>query len=164
MSTKFNVNEIFEIAIQIERNGAYFYKRCSQVIPEGSIKDLLVLLADVELKHEQIFLALLDQVKHSMRIAENFDPDDEALQYLHAMADGHVFDVSTDPAGQITGNESIEDILNTAMGREKESIIYYLGLKDFVPAGLGRDKIDVIIREEMSHVVFISNALRELKE
>ncbi len=163
MTTKFNINEIFEIAIQIERNGTYFYQRCAQIAQDKSIKDLLETLAEVEIKHEQIFLALLDQVKNELHLAKNFDPDEESIQYIHAMADGHVFDITNDPASQLTGKETMEDILKTALAREKESIIYYLGLKQFVPPGLGREKVDTIIREEMTHVLFISKALQELK-
>ncbi|MDX9702930.1 MAG: ferritin family protein [Candidatus Auribacterota bacterium] len=162
MTRKFNIKEIFEIAIRIEQNGAYYYQRCAQTLDDSDVKDLLTLLAEMEVKHEHIFMELLNQSERDVHLAENFDPDDEAVKYVQALADGHVFDLSTDPASQLTGNETIENILKTALSREKESIVYYLGLKDFVPGELGKDKVDSIIREEMTHIVFISNALRQL--
>lgn len=159
---KFNVNEIFEIAIQIERNGAFFYKRCADAAQDGPVKELLATLGEVEVKHEHIFTEMLRIIKNDVDIPNRFDPDNEAAHYLQAMADGHVFDLKNDPASQLTGKESVETILRAALGREKDSIVYYLGLKELVPDDLGKDKVDKIIKEEMSHVVFISNAIKEL--
>ena len=44
-------------------------------------------------------------------------------------------------------------VIETAIGLEKESILFYLGLKDIVPPKLGRVKIDEIIEEEKRHGV-----------
>ena len=60
-----------------------------------------------------------------------FDPDNEIALYLQAMADGHVFDTSSNPAEQLTSNETIEDILKIALAAEKDSIIFYVGLTEF---------------------------------
>ena len=57
---------------------------------------------------------------------------------------------------------SEEEILKIAIGLEKESIVFYVGIKDIVPKSLGKDKIDAIIREEMSHVVLLSDQLKNL--
>jgi rubrerythrin len=50
-----------------------------------------------------------------------------------------------------------------AISREKESIVFYLGLKGLVPENLGRNKIYDIIREEMKHLRLLSNKLASLK-
>ncbi len=49
---------------------------------------------------------------------------------------------------QLTGDETMVQVIDTAIGLEKESILFYLGLKDIVPPKLGRVKIDEIIEEE----------------
>ena len=59
--------------------------------------------------------------------------------YLKAIADGNVFDMKKEPDEQLTGKETIEDILKLAIEAEKDSIVFYLGLKNFVPAEAGKD-------------------------
>jgi rubrerythrin len=100
-----------------------------------------------------------DTLKEGDRRPTTFDPDDETSLYLHAMADGHVFDVRVDPADKLTGEESAKDILQLAVGQEKDSIVFYLGLKDMVPEVMGKEKIDEIIREEMRHIGFLNKEI-----
>ena len=61
----------------------------------------------------------------------------------------------------MTGDESIEDILRLAIGREKDSIVFFLGMKDLVSEKLGKDRIDGIIREEMNHITILSKKISE---
>jgi rubrerythrin len=75
------------------------------------------------------------------------------------MADGRVFDVRSNPAEKLSGKESLKDIVQFAIGMEKDSIVFYLGVKDMVPSALGKDKIDAIIREEMRHITILSKEL-----
>jgi rubrerythrin len=58
----------------------------------------------------------------------------------------------------------MEEILKAAIVAEKDSIIFYLGLKNAVPERLGGEKIDIIIEEEMSHITLLSNELLALKK
>jgi rubrerythrin len=83
--------------------------------------------------------------------------------YLRAMADGHVFDLKRDPSEQLTGSESTEDIIRMGIGAEKNSIVFYLGLKELVSAPSGKDKVDAIIKEEMSHISTLTQKLADLK-
>ena len=80
------------------------------------------------------------------------------------MADGHVFDVKADPAELFTGKETMENILQTAMGMEKDSIVFYLGMKELVPERLGKDRIDAIIKEEMGHLASLGRELAALRQ
>jgi len=51
-------------------------------------------------------------------------------------------------------------IIDTAVGLEKESILFYLGLRDMVPPKSGREELDQIIREEQRHLTQL-NAFRK---
>jgi len=57
----------------------------------------------------------------------------------------------------------VEDILQMAIGLEKDSIVFYLGMKEMVPERLGRGKIDGIIKEEMRHVNDLSREFETLR-
>ena len=58
---------------------------------------------------------------------------------------------------------SIEEILKIAITAEKDSIVFYLGMKDVVPVNLGKEKLDRIIKEEMNHITILSKKLLSIK-
>ena len=92
-----------------------------------------------------------------------FDPYDEVSQYLAAMADTMGGEGSPSVADSLTGDETLEEILRIAVGLEKDSILFYLGIKDLITSQSGKDRIDEIIREERRHVAQLSNLLEKLK-
>jgi hypothetical protein len=87
------------------------------------------------------------------------DLDDTATQYLHAMANGLVFDVDGDPAARVRSLQTVDAILRTALQMENLSISFYTGIQRAMPASWGPERVEAIIQEEMSHVVYISNEL-----
>jgi rubrerythrin len=46
---------------------------------------------------------------------------------------------------------------------EKDSIVFYVGIKDLVPEKLGKNKIDNIIDEEKKHILLLANELAALE-
>ena len=52
-----------------------------------------------------------------------------------------------------------EQALKLAMEFEKDSIVFYLGMRDAVPEKLGRDRLDGVIKEEMGHIRLLSREL-----
>ncbi|MFQ5906200.1 MAG: ferritin family protein [bacterium] len=164
MSLDFNVDEIFEMAEQIERNGAGFYRKAAQGGGDTHACQLLLDLAAMEEEHERVFASMRKELSKQERESTVFDPYQEAVLYLRAMADGVVFDVKDDPSKRLTGKESMGDILRTAVGLEKDSIVFYLGMKDLIPERLGKGKVDDIVKEEMKHITLLSRQLRSLKQ
>jgi rubrerythrin len=55
------------------------------------------------------------------------------------------------------------EILKAAIGIEKDSIAFYLGMKDMVSERRGKEKIEEIIREEMEHIRLLSHELMARK-
>ncbi len=164
MSIEFNADEIFEIAEQIERNGARFYRKAAGSAPDPKRRQLLLGLAVMEDDHEKEFASMRADLQEQQRIETAYDPSGDAVLYLRAFAEGHVFNVRADPSELLTGQETMEDILHTAIGLEKDSIAFYVGIKEIVPERLGKGKIDGIIKEEMSHVTTLSRELAALKQ
>ncbi|UCG21581.1 MAG: ferritin family protein [Deltaproteobacteria bacterium] len=159
MSFDFNADEILAMAEQIERNGALFYRKAAGLVKNAEVNKLLLDLAAWEEGHEKAFASMRNILKERERQPTTFDPEDETSLYLRAMADGHVFDVRVDPTDKLTGKESVTDILRMAIGQEKDSIIFYLGVRDLVSEVMGKDKIDEIIREEMRHIGFLNKQI-----
>jgi len=158
MSIDFNADEVFEIAEQIERNGAKFYRTVSESVANADKKKILVDLAEMEDEHEQTFKSLRSKLSMDEKIQTTFDPEGESERYLRALADTRVFyETEVDTT-------SFEEILKSAITAEKDSIVFYLGMKDVVPAHLGKQKLDDIIKEEMGHISLLSKELMELKK
>ena len=114
--------------------------------------------------HEKTFAAMRAELTDSERMPAVFDPDDEVGMYLQSMADGRVFDIKADPSKKLTGSETPQGILNLAIGLEKDSIVFYLGLEEYIPPKAGRDKIRAIIKEEMGHITLLNDKLKVLEQ
>jgi rubrerythrin len=162
MSIQFNADEIFEMAEQIERNGARFYRKAAEGFDDSGVQSTLLNMASWEDDHLRIFSEMRASLPDKERGWEMFDPEGQAGMYLRAMADGHIFDLKTDPSAKLTGQETLEDIYKIAIGLEKDSIVFYQGLREMVPENQGRDKVDGILQEEMKHVTILSDQLDAL--
>lgn len=161
MGITFNADEIFEMAEQIERNGTKFYRAAAEKL--SAVREVLLDLAAMEDEHEETFAGMRKHLSEQERELMVFDPENEVALYLQAMASGYVFDLKKDLSQQLTGKETAEDILKMAIGAEKDSIVFYLGLKDFVPPRAGKDKVEAIITEEMGHITVLNRKLTDLK-
>lgn len=163
MSVTFNAIEIFEMAERIERNGVQFYRKAAEGLSDQDLRQTLLDLADMEEEHEETFANMRKEISYKERELITFDPENEMTLYLQAIANGHVFDLTKDPSEQLTGKETVEDIVKLAIEAEKDSVVFYVGLKNFVPAKAGKDKVDEIIKEEMEHIAELSQRLEAWK-
>ena len=163
MSITFNAFEIFEMAEQIERNGVKFYRKAAKNISDQNVCQMLLDFADMEVQHERTFAGMKKKLSDEARELREFDPENEVALYLQAVADGHVFDLDKDMSQQLKGNETAEEILKLAIDAEKDSIIFYLGLKDFVSIEAGKDKVEAILKEEMGHITVLNQKLSVAK-
>lgn len=161
MTIPFNADEVFEMAEQIERNGSKFYRAAASKF--SALRKLLTSLADMEDQHEKTFAAMRTQLSAEETETPVFDPDGEAQMYLRVMADGHVFDLRTDPGDRLEGIKTPRNLLKMAMCAERDSIAFYVGLRESVPAKAGKDKVEAIIREEMGHITTLNEKLETLK-
>lgn len=159
MAIAFNADEIFQMAEQIERNGAAFYRLAATQFPAQ--QHLLTILADQEDQHLATFSALRAQLTDKEREGVEFDPGQEAGDYLKAMADRRVVDIRRQPQDLLKNNTSFADVIGTAIGMEKDSIVFYIGMQDMVLPALGRDKVSLIISEEKQHIVFLNRLFNE---
>jgi len=161
MSIRFNADEIFAMAVQIERNGQAFYQKAADIQKDDATRDYFLELVGMEKEHVTTFQNMREQFSEA---GEAMDLYDEAGQYLATMADGYKVEGSPKITAELTGEETMEEILRLAIGLEKDAVLFYLGMKDVVPEGLGKDKVDWIIEEEKQHLVTLTAKLKALKE
>ena len=156
MSFEFNADEVFEVAEEIERIGAKFYRDAANDISDPKKKKILLDLAIMEDEHEQTFKKLRSELTRNEKLMTTFDPNGESEDYLKSLARTRVF------YQKELYTNSFKEILKSAITAEKDSIVFYLGMKDVVPSHLGKEKLDNIIKEEMSHIRLLSKELLEL--
>ncbi|MFC1551367.1 rubrerythrin [Candidatus Latescibacterota bacterium] len=160
MGISFNADEIFEMAEQIERNGAKFYRiAAEQQADDEEARKMLLNLAVMEDEHEKTFAEIRAAIITGPPIVEVYDPEDLAALYLQAIANGRVFDIKKDPSEILSERKSLEEILKIAISLEKDSIVFYMSFRDMVTEESGKEKIDYIINEEKQHIVGLSNQL-----
>ncbi len=159
MSITFNADEVFEMAEQIERNAGKFYREAATKAPERPVKDTFLRLAGMEDSHLRTFQQMRKSLSDQEKGGTTFDPEGEASLYLQAMADDRGFEGMRNRNVRLTGKESTQELLEIAIGAEKNSILFYVGLKSLVPDEAGKDKIEAIIMEEVRHAADLRRQL-----
>jgi len=157
MAFDFNARDIFEMAKEIERNGAEFYSSAAEKVDRDDQRELLLSLAKMEEEHEETFKNMEAELTAKEQTETVFDPENEAFLYLKALADTRIF------YEKELDMSSMKAILKTALSAEKDSIVFYLGMKELVPEKYGKNRLEGIIKEEMSHVRLISKELAAAK-
>ncbi|MBN1270519.1 MAG: ferritin family protein [Kiritimatiellae bacterium] len=157
----FSLDEILEMGQRIEKNGAAFYRRAAELHPEG--RALLLDLAAQEDVHHAVFEGMRLELTAREKGAPAHDPEGQAPAFLKTLVDHYRFVINQDPAAMLSGEKKLADILDMAAGLEKDSIVFYTTMKDLVPRGAGRDKVDGIIKEELKHLAWIEGELGKIR-
>jgi len=152
MQQSFDIEEVLTIAIRIEVNGQAFYREAAKLCPEHA--DWLNDLADQEIAHEATYTKLKDDLVDSAGRSnlDAGDYDDLAVAYLHSIAGSIIFKLSRSPEEEFTGRETIEEIIDRAIEREQDAVLFFTGIRRALRDEQARGEIDLIIDEEMRHV------------
>ena len=163
MSVECTAEAMFAMAEQIERQGGKFYRAAAERTTNEDARGLLLRLADAEDRHEDFFAYLRSEAPKEA--AEPSEPgmQEEGPLYMHAAADSHIFMVSKDVSEFFTGAESLEDILNIAIEFEKDTIVFFLGMRENRPECSHSREIADLVREEMIHVADLRRQLEQLE-
>lgn len=152
MSFNFNAKEVFEIAVDIEKNGRAFYLSAAEKIENQEIKELFNFLANEEIKHEELFQENLDRINSGDKIIEFEDMSEEYHLYVKALADSRVFD-SLDKIDKFVNEISDElDAVYKAIQFEKESILLFEEMKKNAISEKDKNEIQLLIEEEQTHI------------
>jgi rubrerythrin len=160
MTISFNPDEILQMAEVIEENGFNFYTKAASVFPPHA--DLFGALAQQERAHLECFKKLRAALSAAEKVSTSYDPDNQSALFLKAMADSRIFNIRNSFNEVLTGKETLSDIFKAALDKEKDSIAFYVGLKELVPSDTGKEKVDQIIKEELRHIAVIQMAFNQL--
>lgn len=162
MMANLSVDDLFAMAIEFERNGASFYTRAAASAAGRPHANLLQRLAAMEQMHEKRFAALRQTLSREGEAAVPFEPPEEKALYLKAMAGTRVFPVSGPIPEELANANGLIEALRYAIGREKDSVVFYSTMQEFVPFHQGREQIQAIIAEELGHIHLLTAELAKL--
>jgi rubrerythrin len=148
----FDANDIVEIAVRIEENGANFYRYAVQLAAREEVKILFQLLAAQEVKHQETFAKMLAGMERNA-IPEGYDG--EYAAYLHSYVDNHLIFTAEAFAAELAKLRDEASALDFAIQRELDSIHYYREMRELLPADQ-RGTIEKIIDEEKEHFIRLS--------
>lgn len=163
MTIEFNAEEIFQIGVEIEKNGKAFYEAAAKAASTSELKNLFEGLSKWEDGHVAIFETLKNKLTSAAREETAFDPNNEALLYLKAAADTHVFGRNSNAAKLAEGCATARDALMMALSFEKDSVVVYANMKNLVPEKLGQADIGKLLNEELQHISMLNDKINALK-
>lgn len=160
MKLYFNADEIFEMAEEIERQGALFYEKAASLFEQVDVREMLLDLAKMETGHEKLFVSMRATLLSDTY--KGYEPDEMSAAYIKSFTDGKVFNRKRDICAELSTTSSLKDVLTMALEAEKNSIAFYTGIGRALPEAMSRQSIEGIIAEEMKHIVSLSEKLDAL--
>jgi rubrerythrin len=159
MSVLFSGNEIVDIAVKIEENGRAFYLEAAGGAGDENLAAILRKLADDEVEHKATFEAFYKADEdYSLQPGYNEEVD----AYIKAMASAQVFAPGKSVAEIARGAKDVFEVLSLAMGAEKDSILYYMEMKEWMQPK-DRDVIGKVIDEEKRHLKQLTDLYGDLR-
>jgi len=152
MASVFAGSEIVELGVQIEKNGKDFYDILVKKTKNEKAKGIFNYLASEEDSHIITFQKILGSV-------QKYEPKEAYPQdyfaHMNSLANAHIFTKKN--KGEEIAKKTKTDIeaIEIAIGFERDSILFYEGMKKVVPES-DRNTIDALIKEEQKHLERLS--------
>ncbi len=153
MGNIFSGSEIVELGVQIEKNGRDFYNALVIQSKDVKARDIFKFLSGEEEKHILTFQNILKSV-------EKYEPPEsypgEYFAYMNALAGEYVF--TQKDKGKELARQASSDIeaINLGIRFEKDSIIFYEGMKKVIPE-YDLKVIEQLINQEKTHLQILSD-------
>lgn len=158
MGNIFAGSEVVEVGIQIEKNGRDFYNTLTASSKNQEAVKIFKFLAGEEEKHIRVFEGILNKT-------EKYEPlgldADQYYAYMNALASEYVF-TQKDKGAQVAKTvKNDKEAVDIGIGFEKDSIVFYEGIKRTVP-DFDRKIIDELIAQEQKHMILLMDIKKKL--
>ncbi len=152
--------DVFTMAVRIEENGYAFYKGAAAMFLDEKIKGLFDDLAIMEDGHIKAFKSMKASLPPSSADIV-WDPEGLAESYLQASADTHIFTIEA-AQDRLKTVKTPNNALDMAVQFEKDSVGFFVGVKELLPDPAGKNDIDRLIKAEMEHINMLTRVKKEL--
>ena len=148
----YTINEIYDLASQIERNGEAFFREAIKKISNPSLSSLFEWLADEEVKHSQWFARKKESAKAQ---GEDIHLEEMGSSILKAVLGDQSFALKEADLSKI---EKVDDLLALAVEFEKDTILFFEMIGAFIEDPETAKHIKEIIDEENRHVELLQGS------
>ncbi len=145
----FSVREIVEMAVRTEKLGYEYYSEMAKRFKdEKEVYDLFNTLAQKEIIHEKKFSELKDKISEE-------EPDNwqDVSEYMRAYVESAFFIGKEKSLMHMQNIQNAIGAVGYAIGFEKETLLYFYGMRDIVSE---KEIVDEIINEEKSHILWLN--------
>lgn len=149
----FSMSDIIDLAIQIETNAESVYRNALRKISDPALISILRWLADEEVEHAKWFRQLKAKTPSEVK-----DPGVEALgkSLLSDVLGRQSFSLKEADFRKIN---RLEELLSLAIEFEKDKVIFYNMLRQFIEDSETLDFLENIIDEETHHIQELNRLL-----
>ena len=149
----FSIEEIIDLAIQIEQNGERIYRDALQKISNPSLSFWLQRLADEEAQHAKWFAEMKD--------ASQGPVDDPRLEQmgqsiLRSILGDQAFSLQDIDFSSLN---QIKNLFELGIEFEKDTVLFYEMIRDFIEDEITLIALNTIIEEENRHIQLIQGFL-----
>ena len=147
----YNISEVIEMAVRTEVLGNRFYTTMAKKFKKNAeLVSLFTTLAAKEKVHEKTFSGLKAMVTKKGPEPVEWD---EVSNYLRAFVESEFFLGKGKALPSMDNIKTAKDAVKFAMGFEKETLLYFLGLRGVVKE---KEVVDEVINEEKSHIMWLA--------
>ena len=147
----YNITEVLEMAVQTEKLGFQFYTSMAEKFKnDAELAKLFTTLASKERNHEKTFSDLKNMVSRSGPEPVEWQ---EVSNYMRAFVESEFFLGRGKSLPSMDHLKTAKDAVRFAIGFEKETLLYFLGLRGVVKE---KEVVDEVINEEKSHIMWLA--------
>ena len=148
----FNEIEAAKIAQNMEKNGLTFYQEAAAKTRSPAVRDLFLQLVEDEKKHLATFEEL-EETLQAARIDEAGYTDDADIDaYINRLLQTQVFGEGSDVTRLARQAKDDVEAMAVGMRAERDAIVFYQEMLDFIDSKEARDAFGWILKEERRHL------------
>ncbi|NOY86626.1 MAG: ferritin family protein [Deltaproteobacteria bacterium] len=150
----FNLKEIIEMAIHIERSGVAFYQRLKEQSGDREAKSLFKTLEAAEHQHIRDFEKVLKSALQKHGNLE-YPTSSQELLYLRAFASRRIFQNPDDAAAKAASTSTAVEGIDMALDFEFRSVTFFQEMARIIEDSDDRASVEELERQERAHVAML---------
>lgn len=151
----FTLGEIIDLAIRIENNGKNTYRKAQDEVASSELASMLQELADDEAEHEKWFAKFREDMDTEI---EDSKIEEIGRSILQSVLGNQAFSMNDADFSRI---DNITNLLELSIEFERDTIIFYGMLKEFIKDDKVLSGIDQIIEEENRHIKRLEDVIKK---